>query len=76
MRKLKLLLGIALVGIIAAIYFNYPKLNLISGYASKSMASSVFIADREPVDVILNDHEMPLIKLSDCEVWGPLTSSE
>ena len=68
MRKLKLLLGIALVGIIAAIYFNYPKLNLISGYASKSMASSVFIADREPVDVILNDHEMPLIKLSDCEV--------
>ena len=68
MKKIKLLLGIALVGIIAAAYFNYPKLNLISGYASKSMASSVFIAERKPVDIMLNDHEMPLIKLSDCQV--------
>lgn len=68
MRKIKLLLGIALVGIIAAVYFNYPKLNLISGYASKNMASSVYIADRDPVDVTMDHDEMPLINLSDCEV--------
>ncbi|WP_282076168.1 serine hydrolase domain-containing protein [Maribacter aquivivus] len=68
MKKTKLLLGIVLVGIIAAAYFNYPKLNLISGYASKNMASTVFIADRDPVDITLNDNEMPLINLADCEV--------
>tara|TARA_R110002051_G_scaffold137916_4_gene210606 strand:+ start:31134 stop:32519 length:1386 start_codon:yes stop_codon:yes gene_type:complete len=68
MRKFKLLLGAALLGIIVLVYFNYPKLNLISGYASKNMASNVFIADRDPVDVALNDHEMTLINLSDCTV--------
>ena len=68
MRKLKLLLGIALIGIIAAVYFNYPKLNLISGYASKNMASSVNIAHRDPTDVTVDHDEMPLINLSDCEV--------
>jgi CubicO group peptidase (beta-lactamase class C family) len=68
MRKIKLLLGIVLVGIIAAAYFNYPKLNLISGYASKNMASSVYIADRNPADVMVDHDEMPLINLSDCEV--------
>lgn len=68
MRKFKLLLGAALLGIIVLVYFNYPKLNLISGYASKNMASNAFIADREPVDVLLNDHNMTLINLSDCTV--------
>ncbi|MGO4921589.1 serine hydrolase domain-containing protein [Maribacter spongiicola] len=68
MKKTKLLLGIALVGIIAAAYFNYPKLNLISGYASKNMASTVFIADRDAINITLNDNEMPLINLADSEV--------
>ena len=75
MKKTKLLLGIVLVGIIAAAYFNYPKLNLISGYASKNMASTVFIADRDPVDITLNDNEMPLINLADCEVSQEGTSA-
>lgn len=68
MRKTKLILGIVLVGIIAAAYFNYPKLNLISGYASKNMASSVFIANRDVDDITLNDNNMPLIKLADSKV--------
>lgn len=68
MKKLKWIFGIALICLIAAAYFNYPKLNLISGYASKNMASSVFIADRD-IDVItLNDNNMPLIKLADTKV--------
>ncbi|WP_405396924.1 serine hydrolase domain-containing protein [Maribacter sp. Asnod2-G09] len=75
MKKRKLLLGIVLVGIIAAAYFNYPKLNLISGYASKNMASSVFIADRDPDDITLNDNDMPLIKLADTEVSNENTSA-
>ncbi|APQ18964.1 serine hydrolase domain-containing protein [Maribacter hydrothermalis] len=68
MKKIKLLLGAAILAIIILAYFNYPKLNLISGYASKNMASNVFIADRDLVDVTLNDHEMTLINLSDCTV--------
>lgn len=68
MRKFKLPLGILFLGVVVAGYFNYPKLNLISGYASKNMASNVFIADRDPVDVATHDHEMPLINLSDCNV--------
>ena len=68
MKRLKLFLGIGVLGVLMLIYFNYPKLNLISGYASKNMASNVFIAHRDPVDVTLNDHEMTLINLSNCEV--------
>ncbi|TLP79204.1 serine hydrolase domain-containing protein [Maribacter sp. ACAM166] len=68
MRKIKWILGIALVSVLLLGYFNYPKLNLISGYASKNMASNVFIAHRDAVDVILNDHEMTLINLADSEV--------
>ncbi|SIQ67247.1 serine hydrolase domain-containing protein [Maribacter ulvicola] len=68
MKKIKLLLGIILVSIIAAAYFNYPKLNLISGYASKNMASSVFIANRDKDDITLNDNNMPMIKLADSEL--------
>lgn len=32
------------------------------------MASNVFIADRDPVDVSLYDHDMPLISLADTEI--------
>ncbi len=68
MKKLKWILGIVLVGIVLAGYFNYPKLNLISGYASKNMASNVFIANRDASDVNVYDHDMPLIDLADTKV--------
>ncbi|WP_291968113.1 serine hydrolase domain-containing protein [Maribacter sp.] len=68
MKKLKWIFGIALICLIAAAYFNYPKLNLISGYASKNMASSVFTADRDIDGITLNDNNMPLIKLADTKV--------
>ena len=68
MRRLKLLLGIILVGAVVLIYFNYPKLNLISGYASKNMASNVFLANRDASDVQLYDHDMPLINLATVEI--------
>lgn len=68
MKKLKWTLGILCIAIAAFIYFNYPKLNLISGYASKNLASNVFIADRDPYLVNKIDHDMPLIKLAKAEV--------
>jgi CubicO group peptidase (beta-lactamase class C family) len=75
MKKLKWIFGVALVVIVVLVYFNYPKLNLISGYASKNMASNVFIADRDPVDISLYDHEMPLINLAQSEVSQKNASS-
>ena len=64
MRFLKYFL-VALVLIVGiAGYINYPKLNIISGYAAKYMASSVFIAGHQPAMVVQNDLDMPLIKNS------------
>ena len=62
--------GLVLVLFIIAIliYFNYPKLNLISGFASKNMASSVFIAHRTPESITENDNNIPLVKLADVSV--------
>jgi CubicO group peptidase (beta-lactamase class C family) len=57
--SLLLLLIIAVV-----IYFNYPKLNMISGYASKYMASSVLVGKRNPASIVANDLDMPLVKLA------------
>lgn len=68
MKKFKWALSLVLVGIVLFGYFNYPKLNLISGYASKNMASNVFIADRDAADIDLYDHDMPLINLAQTEV--------
>lgn len=48
-------------------YFQYPKLNIISGYASKNMASTVFVAHRTATSVTQFDNDMPLIKLAHVE---------
>lgn len=60
-----LVLLILVVGII--VYLNYPKLNMISGYASKYMASSVLVGKRSAASVVSNDLDMPLVKLATTE---------
>ncbi len=65
--KWKILL-IFLLLTITAILYNYPKLNIISGYAAKNMASSVFIAGRSAKSITEHDNNMPLIKLSKVEL--------
>lgn len=57
-----------LIGVLAAAVFNYPKLNIISGFAAKNMASTVFIAHRQPISVAEEDHRFPLIELAKTEV--------
>lgn len=49
------------------VWNNYPKLNLISGYSSKNMASNHFIANRALADIQENDNNMPMIKLASLE---------
>lgn len=67
MKLFKRALLIALVILVVAAYFNHPKLNIISGYAAKNMASTVFLTDRSPESVTLNDNDVPLIKLANVE---------
>ncbi len=57
------ILVLLLLLVIAGVY-NYPKLNIISGYASKNLASSVFISNRSVSSIVENDNNMPLIKLA------------
>jgi len=61
-KRISLLLLILLS---LAVYFNYPKLNMISGYASKNLASTVYIADRTQESVIEQDNNVPLVKIAD-----------
>lgn len=69
-RKLikRSLLAVILVVVGIATY-NYPKLNIISGYAAKNMASSVFLANRSPQSINENDNNVPLIKLAKTSVY-------
>jgi len=68
MKLIKRILIVLLLGVIGAAAYNYPKLTIISGYASKNMASSVFIADRAVSSITENDNNVPLIKLADVEM--------
>ncbi|MEX0274200.1 MAG: serine hydrolase domain-containing protein [Flavobacteriaceae bacterium] len=68
MKLLKrlLLLGVLALAVISII--NYPKLNIISGYAAKNMASSVYVAHRSAESVTEQDHKVPLIELATTEI--------
>ncbi|MBM1107102.1 serine hydrolase [Aurantibacter crassamenti] len=59
---------IALIIVLAiVIFYNYPKLNFINGFAAKNLASTHFISHRDYNDILENDNNMPLIKLADLE---------
>lgn len=68
MKLLKrvLLLLVLIIGVV--IYLNYPKLNIISGYAAKNMASGVFVAERSAASMNQFDNNAPLIELASTEV--------
>ncbi|WP_136465160.1 serine hydrolase domain-containing protein [Flagellimonas onchidii] len=68
MKILKRLLILLLLAIGIVVYLNYPKLTIISGYASKNMASGVFVAHRSAASMAQNDNNVPLIELAETEV--------
>ncbi len=58
-------IGLLVLVILAIIVFlQYPKLNIISGYAAKNMASTAFIAKRSAASVNNQDHQVPMIELA------------
>lgn len=67
MKILKRILLLLLVAVAIVVVLNYPKLNIISGYASKNLASTAFISDRPYTNIVATDNNMPLIKLADVE---------
>ena len=57
------LFGLGILG-----FTQYPKLNIISGYTAKYMASGVFVADRSVKSLEEQDTNAPLIELAEAEV--------
>lgn len=68
MKWIKRILLALLAIIIVAVFMNYRKLNIISGYTAKNMASAVFYAERTAKSVNENDHQVPLIALAETNV--------
>jgi len=66
-KNMKRLLAVFVLVLIAVIIWQYPKLNIISGFAAKNAASSIYISNRSLESIEENDHNVPLVKLADTE---------
>jgi len=72
MRRLKKILGYASMGLVVliliAIFLNYPKLTILSGYSAKNMCSSVFMAHRSVEFTDTYDNNFEPVHLADDSV--------
>lgn len=65
MKKIFKILGFALLMFLVYLgYNNYPKLDLISGFSAKSVASGYFIDHRSQELIEKGDNDIPLITLA------------
>jgi CubicO group peptidase (beta-lactamase class C family) len=60
-KTVKLILFILLLAFVYFIYANYPRLNIITGFSSKSVASGMFLANRTQESVEQGDNNFPPI---------------
>jgi len=67
LKIFKRIVLVLLLIIVIAAFWNYPKLNIVSGYASKNLASTNFIAERLYSDITESDNNVPLIELAELE---------
>jgi hypothetical protein len=65
MKNLKRFLLLFLIVIIVTVVYNYPKLNILSGYSAKSTASSIYVADRVLDFTDKTDNNFSPINLAD-----------
>jgi len=68
MKTIKIILLILVVIITVVAYLQYPKLNIISGYAAKNMSTNVFFANRPIDSVNAIDNNVPSVKLAKTEI--------
>jgi hypothetical protein len=54
--------------VVAVVIWQYPRLNIISGYAAKNMCSCMFEADRDQSFVEQTDNNFPPIDLAKYEI--------
>jgi len=65
MKLFKRILLLLIVLIAVTAIYNYPKLNIVSGYAAKNAASIKFLTNRTLAAIAETDNNMPLINLSE-----------
>ena len=64
MKKLKYFVILLLTVVVVLVVYNYPRLNIISGYSAKNMSSSVFLAGRSIEQTDNYDNNFPPIDLA------------
>lgn len=69
MKKLiKYLILLALIIIANYVYTTYPKLDIVSGFSSKSVASHLFLAGRDQAFTEKEDNDIPSMGIANSEV--------
>lgn len=65
MKKiLKILVVVVVIVLGYTVYSYYPKLDIITGYSSKSLASGMFLAHRTQASIEQGDNDIPSINLA------------
>src|SRR5690606_13540250 len=67
-RIFKIFFALLLVIIIIAVYINYPKLNIITGFAAKNVCSCIFEAGRDPETVQSGDNNFNPVKYAKTKI--------
>ena len=67
-RVLKIIGFILVLAFVYLVYTNYPRLNIISGYAAKNMSSSIFLAKRTKELTSAQDNNFSPINQASIEV--------
>lgn len=68
MKSFKRILLLIVIALGIAIYYNYPKLNILAGYSAKNTASSVFLAGRSLEFTDANDNNFSPINVTSDEI--------
>lgn len=61
-KYLKIFFGALVLAVIVTLYINYPKLNIITGFAAKNTCSCIFEAGRDPETVQSGDNNFNPVK--------------
>ena len=65
MKKIQKYIAIILIiGVVYIVYAFYPRLDIITGFSAKSMASGMFLAERTQVSVSQGDNDFSPIKFT------------
>ena len=68
MKKIKIFFLLLILFLVAVVFLNYEKLNIISGYASKNTASNTFLVKRDHKSIIQEDLNFSPIDLADTKI--------